>query len=52
MMRCIIADKSLSDFEERKSSERNASSGIVIECGTLTILTEGSDISCCEGLES
>ena len=48
MMRCIIADRSLSDFEEKNSSERNSSSGIVIECGTLTILTEGSDISCCD----
>ena len=34
------------DLAEKKSSERNSASGIVVESGTLTILAEGSDIDC------
>ena len=46
MMSCIIAARSALDFEEKKSSEKNSASGIVIECGTFIILAEGSDTDC------
>jgi len=45
MMSRIMADRSASDFDEKNASERNSVSGIVIECGILTILAEGSDSS-------
>ena len=40
----MIAARSASDFEDKKSSERNSASGIEIEFGTSTSVVEGSDI--------